>query len=263
MKNLVLEKFNQNKKSVGTFLHSGSSIMVESLGYTDIDYVVIDMEHTPIDTGEIEKLIVTARVSETAPFVRVSDSSRGPILKLLDAGAEGIIVPNIETVEQVHKLVEYAKYSPVGNRGFAPGRAAGWGNAPSFSGGIESYMEICNRETLLIPQCETVGCLENIEAIVAIDGVDGIMIGPFDLSIAMGKPAQFDDLEIKGAIDKVLNACKAASKMCIIFAGNPESASHYLAKGFDSVIVGTDNTVLIKAYQDLLSNILIEQVVDQ
>src|SRR5690606_38252095 len=103
-------------------------------GYTDMDYVVIDMEHTPINTEGAEKLIVSARVSGTAPFIRVSESSRGSILKMLDAGAEGIIIPNIETVEQVHKLVQYAKYPPVGNRGFAPGRGAGWGFAHSFSG---------------------------------------------------------------------------------------------------------------------------------
>lgn len=256
LKNTVLEKFKQNKKTIGTFIQLQSITALESIGYTDLDYCIIDMEHSPISTGGTERLIAAAQTSGITPFVRVNEISRSPILKMLDAGAQGLIIPGVETVEQVKQLIRYAKFTPVGNRGYAPTRDAGWGYASHASGNIKDYMEICNRETLLIPQCETLGCLEHIEEITALDGVDGIFIGPFDLSIAMGKPAQFDDLEVKKAFARVLKACKSVNKMCFIFAGTSEAGNNYLADGFDSIAVGVDNSVLIEAYRNILAKVI-------
>lgn len=111
------------------------------------------------------------------------------MLRLLDVGAQGVVVPCVETVEEVRELVRYAKFAPLGNRGFCPTRDGGWGHA-AHAVSISGYMETSNRETLLLPQCETVGCLEHIEEITAMDGVDGIFVGPFDLSIALGHPGE-------------------------------------------------------------------------
>lgn len=129
------------------------------------------------------------------------------------------------------------------------------GFAPHASGSISYYMETCTRETLLIPQCETLGCLEHIEEIAALDGVDGILIGPYDLSIAMGKPGQFEAADVKQALARVLMACKVAGKMCIIFAGSSEAANKYFADGFDSVAISLDTAVYINAYRDIVANI--------
>lgn len=256
MKNILLEKYKQNKKTIGTFTHMQSTTAIECLGYANIDYVIIDMEHSAIGTEGSERCIAAAQASGLTPLVRINEILRSPILKMLDAGAQGLIVPCIETVEQVKQLVQHAKFAPVGSRGFCPTRDGGWGFAPHASGSISDYMLSCNRETLLIPQCETLGCLENIEEITAIDGVDGILIGPFDLSIAMGKPAQFDDMEIKQAIARILRACKAAKKMCFIFTGSPEAANKYFEDGFDSVAIGLDTAVFINAYRDIVSKIV-------
>lgn len=253
MKNKVLEKFKQNKKTIGTFSHMQSVTAIECLGYTNMDYVIIDMEHTATGTEGAEKSIAAAQAAGLTPFVRIHEILRSPVLKMLDAGAQALVVPCVETVEQVRQLVQYAKFSPVGSRGFCPTRDGGWGFAPHASGSIESYMQTCNRETLLIPQCETLSCLQNIEEIAAIDGVDGIFVGPYDLSIAMGKPAQFDDIEFKKAVARILSACKAASKLCIIFGGSPEAANSHFEDGFDSVCMGLDTAVYINAYRDLVS----------
>jgi 4-hydroxy-2-oxoheptanedioate aldolase len=253
MKNTIREKFEQNKKTLGTFTHLQSGNAIECLGYANLDYVIIDMEHSAIATEGAERGIAAAKESGIEPFVRVNEILRSPILKMLDAGAKGLIVPCVETVEQVKQLVQYAKFIPVGARGFCPTRGGGWGFAPHASGSIADYMQTCNRETLLLPQCETIGCLENIEDIAALEGVDGIFIGPFDLSIAMGKPAQFDDLEFKQAISRILKACKAAKKMCFIFAASTEAANKYFEDGFDSVTIGLDTNILINAYRDIVS----------
>ena len=89
----------------------------------------------------------------------------------------------METVDEVKKLVAYAKFAPLGNRGYCPSRDGGWGMAECYAEGMGGYMERANRDTLLLPQCETMGCLENIDEILGMDGVDGIFIGPFDLSL--------------------------------------------------------------------------------
>lgn len=255
MKNAILGKIHQGEKALGTFTHLQSTIAIECLGYTGLDFVVIDMEHSPVGTEGAAHYIAAAQAAGLTPFVRVNEIGRSPILKMLDAGAQGIIVPCVETVEQVKQLIQYAKYAPMGARGFCPTRDGGWGFADCAKAGITDYMQTCNRETLLLPQCETLGCLEHIEEIVGLDGVDGILIGPFDLSIAMNKPAQFTDPQVKQAIDRIVAACKAAGKIAIIFAGDAKSAKTYFAEGFDCVAVGLDTIVYTNAYRRLVTSV--------
>ncbi len=256
IRNSVLDKFKQGKKTIGTFSQMQSMTAIECLGYTGLDYVVIDMEHSPVTEAEAHQCIIAAKSAGLDAFVRVHEVSRSPVLKMLDAGAQAVIVPCVETMEQVRHLVEYAKFAPLGSRGFCPTRDGGWGYAEHAAGSIDEYMQICNLETLLILQCETLGCLDHIEKITNMDGVDGILIGPFDLSIALGKPARFDDPEVKEAFQRILQACKAAGKMCMIFAGSADAARQYYAEGFDSVAVGLDTSIYINAYREMVKSSL-------
>ena len=112
---------------------------------------------------------------------------------------------------------------------------------------MSGYMDWANRNTMLIPQCETAGCLEHIEEIVAIEGVDGIFIGPFDLSIALGIPGRFDDPRHIAAVERVRLACERANKPCIMFCGSAEASAGYFAQGFTSVTVSLDISILIDA----------------
>lgn len=247
MENRVLEKFHAGDKSLGTFTHMLSAPAIEALAYTGLDYVIIDMEHSPIGAEHAAELVGVASGTGLAPFVRVDELSRSPILKMLDVGAAGLIVPQLETVEQARQLVGWAKFAPVGNRGYCPSRDGGWGLDENYAGGMSGYMDWANRNTMLIPQCETAGCLEHIEEIVAIEGVDGIFIGPFDLSIALGIPGRFDDPRHIAAVELVRLACERANKPCIMFCGSAEAAAGYFAQGFTSVTVSLDISILIDA----------------
>ena len=247
MANRVLEKFRAGEKSLGTFTHLLSAPAIEAMAYTGLDYVIIDMEHSPIGAEHAAELVGVASGAGLAPFVRVDELSRSPILKMLDVGAAGLIVPQLETVEQARQLVGWAKFAPVGNRGYCPSRDGGWGLDENYAGGMSGYMDWANRNTLLIPQCETAGCLEHIEEIVAIEGVDGIFIGPFDLSIALGIPGRFDDPRHIAAVERVRLACERANKPCIMFCGSAEAAAGYFAQGFTSVTVSLDISILIDA----------------
>ena len=247
MKNLFLEKYLKGEKSLGTFTHLLSAPAVEALARAGMDYVIIDIEHSPIGAEHAAELVGVAAGAGLAPFVRVDEIGRSPVLKMLDVGAAGLIVPQLETAEQARRLVSWAKFAPTGSRGYCPSRDGGWGWDANYQSGMDGYMAWANRNTLLIPQCETAGCLENIETIVSIDGVDGIFIGPFDLSIALGIPGRFDDERHINAVERVRLACKKAGKPCIMFCGSGEAAAGYFKQGFDSVTVGLDIAMLIDA----------------
>ena len=253
MKNAILEKFRRGEPSLGIISHLLSAPAIEVLAYTGMDYVLIDLEHSPIGAEHAAQLVGVAQGAGLAPLVRVDGIGRSQILKMLDVGAAGLVVPQLETVEQARKLVGYAKFPPLGNRGYCPTRDGGWGSGSCYERGMDGYMAEANASTLLIPQCETAGCLEHIEEIAAVEGVDGIFIGPFDLSIALGIPGQFGDPLLTEGIERVRRACAAAGKLCIMYAGSGEAAKRYFDQGFPSVAAGLDIEVLKLAVRGIAS----------
>ncbi len=253
--NRILEKFQNHELSIGTFAHLKSTTAVECLGQTDLDYVIIDTEHCGVSVDFLSAAVTAADAAGITPLVRINEISRSAVLQPLDAGAQGLIVPAVETVEEVRRLVEYAKFPPLGNRGFCPTRDGGWGFDDTSVQGVGPYMTRCNRETLLISQCETAGCLEHIEEIAAMNGVDGIFVGPFDLSISLGCPMQFDAPVMKEALARILAACRANGKLSVIFCGDAETARQRKLEGFDSVTSGLDAMALIQAYRSMVETI--------
>lgn len=253
--NRIREKFLNHELSVGTFTQLSSTVAVECLGRTGLDYVLIDTEHSAVGIEFLSSAITAADAAGIVPLVRINDITRSKVLQPLDYGAQGLIVPAVETVDQVRRLVEYAKFPPMGNRGFCPTRDGGYGYDEISMQGTEAYFAHANRETLLIPQCETVGCLEHIEEITAMDGVDGIFVGPFDLSIALGRPMAFDCDEMRAALDRILNACHKNNKMAFIFCGDAQAAKTRAAQGFDSVTAGLDIMALVDSYRAMVQDI--------
>ena len=167
----------------------------------------------------------------------------------------GIIVKEIIPEISRANIVEFGKYTPMGSRGFCPTRVCDFGYGDAFANGILEYTQKANEETMLIPQCETLECLADIENIVSVEGISGIFIGPFDLSLAMGIPAQFDRPEFKEAIMKVLTVCHEKNKPVFIFAPNKETAKLRLEQGFDSVTVNGDLNVMTEAYMEIVKSL--------
>ena len=197
MENTLKQKLAAGAQPIGTFFDTASVSLMECLGRTWLDFAIIDNEHSPIEAETTAALVRAAELSGICPLARVREISRPAVLKLLDVGVQGLIVPNVKTLEQVQELVNYAKYYPIGQRGFCPSRKDGWGF--DGLGSVPETMRHFNGETLLFPQCETAEALDIIEDICAVDGVDGIFVGPFDLSISMGMPGQFDAPEFQAA----------------------------------------------------------------
>lgn len=256
MKNAVKEKMLAGQRTLGTFFELAVGNVAECLGFSGLDYLIIDNEHGPYNPETTLEFVRVAKLYGITPFARASEISRAAILKLLDAGAMGIVIPCVKTVEEVERIVEYAKYAPLGARGVGSTAGSGYWYEDYAQHGLEHYFAISNRETMLLPQCETVECLEHIEEIIKIDGIDGIYVGPFDLSTALGKPADFDSAIVKDAIRHIQKACRGAGKFSFIFAGTREQARADFTLGYDSVTFGTDAAVLTDAYRAAVDSIM-------
>ena len=239
--------------TIGTFFELGGRGAMESLARTGLDYVIIDTEHGCFSEESTADLILAAERGGLLPYVRIGDIRRPYVLRMLDIGARGLIVPNIRSVEQVEELVSYAKVPPLGNRGYCPNRTSGWG-FDDWAADTKNYMTECNRRCKVIPQCETREALEQIEKISSIPGIDGIFVGPCDLSIDLGIPLQFDNPILVRAIEKILAACKKNGKEAYIFAGNMDDAAKWLQRGFDSITYSLDASVFISVWKSLVQS---------
>ncbi|MBS1420307.1 MAG: hypothetical protein HP001_08780 [Oscillospiraceae bacterium] len=249
MKNVLREKMLSGEKTLGTFMELGTATAAECLGLAGLDYLIIDTEHGPFNPQSALDFIRAAKLYNITPLARVQEISRAAILKLLDVGAMGLIIPCVNTVEEAKTIVSYGKYAPVGERGVANTAGSGFWFEDYASHGMPAYFETSNRETLLFPQCETLGCLEHLEEIVILPGIDGIFVGPFDLSTAMGIPGQFDKPEFKEALRHIQAVCARANKPSIIFAASESAAREGFQMGYDSVTYGMDATMLVNAFR--------------
>ncbi len=249
---LFKNDLKDQKHPLGTFLHLNGRGIIEILSRSGFDYVVIDAEHGPFNTESIETMIDTSNANDITPLVRIPEISRAQILKTLDIGAKGLIVPYIETVEEVKELIKHAKYAPLGSRGYCPSKTSIWAT-DEWAKNADEYMRHCNSEQLIIPQCETKGAYDHIEEIVCLEGVDGIFIGPLDLSIALGTAFDLDSDVMKEAIQKILDICKKYNKYAFIFAGSIDKAKEYYELGFDSVAYSLDASLFMKASTDIVN----------
>jgi 4-hydroxy-2-oxoheptanedioate aldolase len=252
MKNKLKEKIERGERTVGTFFECGSTAVIESLGLTGLDYVVIDTEHGPFEAESVGEYVCAAERRGLTPLARVKDISRPAILKLLDVGAKGLIIPQVKTVDDVKEIVRYGKYMPIGERGVAGQRANGFGF--DMGGGLEDWFRTSNAETMLIPQCETVECLNDIEAIASVEGVAGIFIGPYDLSTAMRISGQFMRPEFLSALRKIIDACHSCGKFVMIYCDNAVKANEYFAMGVDSAAVGLDIGIMVEGYRRIVAD---------
>lgn len=255
MKNSLREKILRGENTIGSFFTLGSGSAAECLGLSGLDYLIIDTEHAPFGPTDVLEFARVAKLYGITPLARAQEISRAAILKLLDAGAMGLIIPCVNTLEEAELIVSYGKYPPLGERGVAPSAGTDFWMAEYAQQGLEYYFETCNRETLLIPQCETLGCLDNLEKIVALDGIDGIFVGPFDLSTGMGIPGQFYRSEFKDALRHIQAVCAEAGKPCIIYAASEAAVEEAFSMGYNSVAYSTDAQVLITAYKNALKGL--------
>lgn len=203
MKDKTLKDKIKNKElTIGSWITIGHSAIPEILGQAGFDWLVIDIEHTTIDLTMVQILISTIQANGMAALVRVSKNEEVVIKRVLDAGADGIIVPMVNTSEDAKRAVEYAKYPPEGKRGVGLARAQQYGS------GFESYKKWVKESLVIIAQIEHIKSVENIEEIISTQGIAGIIVGPYDLSGSMGYPGEYNRKDVKDALKVVEQACQ-------------------------------------------------------
>ena len=255
MRNDVEAMIEVGDHPLGTFFQLGNQTAVECVAYGGVDFIIIDTEHGPFDVETSLDLIRAAKSAGCVPFARVKDSSRASILKMLDAGALGIIIPNVRSLEEAREIVRWGKYFPIGERGIAPTPGAHYWTDDYATAGLGNFMRVCNEQTMLIPQCETLGCLNDIEAIARLEGSDGVFVGPFDLSAALGRPGDFDNPEHIEALDRVQRICREAGKASFIYATTSADARRRIEQGYDSIAYSMDALMLIDAVKRTVAQI--------
>jgi len=205
-------------------------------GAAGYDFVFVDMEHGNYSMETVADLIRGAKSAGIAPMIRIPHLETHFISRVLDAGAEGIMVPMTSTREQAEEIVRYSKYTPIGLRGF--GTQTGQTDYKPLK--AVEFMKEANDHTLLIAQIETREAIENIDAILGLEGIDVGLIGPNDLSISLGIPDQMGSEELKKAIDKVVETAKKKRKATGIHIGNIEALKTWRTKGMTVLVYSTD-----------------------
>lgn len=225
---------------LGIFTSISSPALVEMCGHARFDFVVLDNEHGPAGIETTEHLIRAAKGAGIPPIVRVSGAIQQEILRTLDIGASGIQVPQVNTVEQARLVVASAKYPPEGARGSAFGtRAAGFG----FFGGA-AYMEAANRETVIITHIETVEAVRNLDAMLAVAGIDVFFIGPNDLSVSMGYPGNQAHPDVQATIRDCIKRIRDASKVAGLMLSTNEQFATFADLGARYMTVSITNLVV-------------------
>jgi len=233
---------------IGTMVTLPTPAVAEILAEVGFDWLFIDGEHGPLETSDI-LAILQAVGDRVACVVRVPAAEEVPIKKVLDLGAAGIIAPQVNTVEQAEGVVRYARYAPAGARGVGLARAHGYGMH------FAEYLKSANEQVAVIVQAEHAQAVDNIEAIVKVEGIDAVLLGPYDLSASLGKMGQIDDPAVTGAIDHVTKTCRAAGMPLGYFGVTADAVRPYVERGYTLIVAGVDTLLLGGAAKSLLSEL--------
>ena len=240
MKNPIRAKLLSRERTLGSWMQIGHPAIAEILGHLDFDWIGIDCEHTDISLADVAGICRGLYGRNAIPLVRVRENDTLAIRQPLDVGAYGVIVPLVNSADEARRAVAAARFPPAGIRGFAHFR----GN--EYGADFDEYARTANQEVCVVTMVESKECVENIEEIVAVDGVDGVFVGPYDLSGSYGVPGQTQhDLVIR-ARERVLAACAKAGKSAglHIVTPVPEVVETAVASGFTFVALGMDTVFL-------------------
>ncbi|MSP79196.1 MAG: hypothetical protein EXR67_06585 [Dehalococcoidia bacterium] len=247
-KNPLKEKLHNGQPVLGLFMNLPSPALVEIMGYTGFDFVIVDGEHAISDLETCEHMFRAAETSGITPLVRIALNHPQNILRYLDAGAMGVQIPMVNTRADAESVVASVLYPPRGRRGLAGVRANRYGAQP-----LADYVEMANREMLCIVQVETVQAVQNAKDIAGVDGIDMVFIGPTDLSTSMGYIGQPEHPAVLKAIAEVGRIVMAAGKSVGTIARDANAYEHWRKLGFQYLASGLTSFVQAgaRAYRDM------------
>jgi len=242
------QRIRQSEPTIGSLVTMPSPDVADILSRIGFDFLWIENEHAPMDALAAQTLIQAA--GERCPcLVRIPDKEEVWVKKALDVGCDGIVVPQIRSAEEAGRVVEWSLFPPEGRRSVGVARAHGYGMT------FQEHIETANEELVIVLQAEHAQAVEEIDDIVRVDGVDAVLIGPFDLSGSLGVLGQVDHPEVLGAIETIRKACEAAGVPLGIFAADVAMARRYLDQGFTLIALAMDTLFLWQGAQKALEEL--------
>ena len=233
--------------AVGTWVMSASSIVAEAIGHAGFDWAVVDMEHSPLDLMNVVQVLQAIAGTPMVPILRVPWNDTVTIKRVLDAGAQTLLVPFVQNAEEAQRAVAATRYPPQGIRGMAGmSRGSKFGTTPD-------YFNAANAGMSVIVQLETPQAVEQLEAIATVPGVDALFLGPADLSGAMGHIGKLTHPAVMEVMAQAVQRCKALGIPVGTVGGTAEVVAQYRAMGFDFVAVASDLGLLMRAAQGVIS----------
>lgn len=248
--NKFKKALKNNETLWGLWLGLPDTSCAEICAGAGFDWLLIDGEHAPFELKTIMHHLQAMAPYDVSPIVRPEIGSVSMIKRLLDIGAQTLLVPMVNTAEQARELVSAVRYPPEGIRGMGSSlaRAARWNKVPQ-------YLQKANEEICLIVQVETLEAMDNLQEIVQVDGVDGVFIGPSDLSGAMGHVGNPDHPEVVAKIEWGMEVIKRSGKASGILSLNLEKAQHFAETGTNFVGVGVDTLLLRNGAEQLIKKV--------
>jgi phosphoglycerate dehydrogenase-like enzyme/2-keto-3-deoxy-L-rhamnonate aldolase RhmA len=238
-----------DRPAFGLWITLDSPAVTEMAVALGLDWVVIDAEHGHLDWKEIAEHIRATVRSETVALVRLAELNGGAIKRALDIGADGVVIPWVETADQLHQAVRFARYPTDGVRGIGAERATAWGQA------LAEHAAEANAHVFVVPIIETVKGQENVEALSAVEGVDLYWFGPADYSASAGFRGQWEGPGVADAILRMKDILRAAGKHCGVVATGDENVRERVAQGFRAIGLGMDAGLLIRSLRNSLAGV--------
>lgn len=227
------------RRQLGAFLALADAHSAELMASAGFDWLLIDCEHGPNDLPSVLAQLQALAGYPVAPVLRLADHDATRIKQVLDLGVQSLLAPMVDSAAQAQALVAAMRYPPRGIRGVGAGmaRAARWG-------AVDGYYNQAGSQLCLAVQIETVAGLDNLDAIAAVDGVDGVFLGPADLAAALGHVGQPMHPEVRAAIEAALPRIRAAGKAAGVYCADPQLAAHYAALGASFFLIAADAILL-------------------
>ena len=250
----AIDGFRQKLRSghlcLGAGITFGDPLVTEALA-DSVDFFWIDMEHSAMSTQTLGLHLLAARASDVPALVRVPGSNTPFIKPVLDVGAEGIIVPQVRSVDEVRQVVADCRYPPAGRRGYGPRVPSNYGRD-----GGQAYIERASREVFVAAQIETAEALDALDDILAIAGLDSLVIGPWDLSGALGVLGQVEHPKVVAAMDRIVTKTRAAGLFIGAGMGSDAEFAHRMAqRGIQWLQVGSDFGYLVQCMDQTTASV--------
>ena len=240
------EKLASGGPCLGTWLTLSDPSSAELMASLGFDFIIIDAQHAPIHTFDLQSILMGFKDSQTVPVVRVGQNDFAEIDWALDVGAGGILVPMVDTVEQAREVVRAAKYPPLGGRSIGARRAGGYGSRE------EEYLLSANDSLVVLIQLETKEALSNVDDLLEVEGIDCLFVGPNDLGASLRGIADRRNPEVEQIIEGVLHKCQQAGKAFGIDRGSAQAAKEWFAKGASLIAAGEDTYFIWEAATQFL-----------